>query len=271
MSAENQPMPPVPPNPVSAVPLPGQEGEDARAFEKWAGGPAGPDYPETLRGRLKFAWFAALKYERSKAAAGQEEGEWRSKSVIERKRRFAHLLRNKFGIKPLVAEHIACDFHAILMDAHNASLREKEEARDTARLNWLEYAAWNHPDSGNGIAIFPSTRHATGDKCMSLHGLGDEDGSNLGDDLTPSCANLREAIDQVMESERLAAGKEAQTDQTLGEPDAPSDNVKAVLQKALQKLREIYVFDRPVEARRKLNEVISLLSSPAPKSEEGKD
>lgn len=78
---------------------------------------------------------------------------------------------------------------------------ERLEA-DKARMDWLESAVWTHEDAGNGIAIFPTTQHATGEKGITLQGLGDEDGSNLGDEITPTRPNLRAAIDSQL------AGKE---------------------------------------------------------------
>lgn len=71
-------------------------------------------------------------------------------------------------------------------------------SEDTKRLDWLEHAAWNHPDSGNGIAIFPAMQADR--RIISLQGLGDEDGSGLGDEITGSHASLREAIDVAMEA-----------------------------------------------------------------------
>lgn len=72
-----------------------------------------------------------------------------------------------------------------------------EAEKDAKRLDKLQWALWNHPEIGNGIALFPGTNIHTKAKSVSLQGLGDEDGSDLGDELTPTCPDLRTAIDAM--------------------------------------------------------------------------
>jgi hypothetical protein len=83
----------------------------------------------------------------------------------------------------------------VCCNAHNAACLPNI---DTQRLDWLEDAIWNHPDSGNGIALFPFTNVSDKRKGVNLQGLGDEDGSNLGEDISGSSENLRAAIDKAM-------------------------------------------------------------------------
>lgn len=64
---------------------------------------------------------------------------------------------------------------------------------DVRRVNRLEAEAWS-PARGNGIAIFPATS-AVGERIV-LQDLGDEDGSDLGDEIT-KCTSLRAAIDEL--------------------------------------------------------------------------
>lgn len=68
---------------------------------------------------------------------------------------------------------------------------------DSKRLDWLEQALWNHPDSGNGLALFPFTKNATNEERVNIQGLGDEDGSNLGEEISEG-ATLRECIDAAL-------------------------------------------------------------------------
>lgn len=77
--------------------------------------------------------------------------------------------------------------------------RSASAARDTERLNWLESLLWSNR-IGNGIAIFPTTtlpEHGSV-RHIALQDLGDEDGSNLGDELTDTQNSLRDAIDAAM-------------------------------------------------------------------------
>lgn len=74
------------------------------------------------------------------------------------------------------------------------------EHPDTARLNWLETALVSY-GIGNGIALFPSSDREDNQRYM-LQDLGDEDGSNLGDELCATCDTLRAAIDAAREGKR---------------------------------------------------------------------
>lgn len=90
-----------------------------------------------------------------------------------------------------------------LKDQHEAQVarltKERDNAReDVKRLDWLESASWEHPLSGNGIGIFPCQSAHTGQRYIHLHGLGEEDGSNLGEEITGSSSSLRAAITQAM-------------------------------------------------------------------------
>ncbi len=67
---------------------------------------------------------------------------------------------------------------------------------DTTRLNWLEMVIWSEK-VGTGVAVFP-TVSLTGIRHVVLQDLGDEDGSNLGDELTATQKDLRAAIDAAM-------------------------------------------------------------------------
>ena len=73
---------------------------------------------------------------------------------------------------------------------------------DTERLDALERLLWDGR-VGNGIAIFPCTEKKTGRRLVSLTDLGNEDGSNLGDELTESVPTLREAIDLAVAAQPL--------------------------------------------------------------------
>jgi len=69
--------------------------------------------------------------------------------------------------------------------------------KDTERMDWLENAIWNHPDYGNGLALFPFTKNTTGEKGVNVQGLGDEDGSNLGEEISEG-STLRASLDDAM-------------------------------------------------------------------------
>lgn len=64
---------------------------------------------------------------------------------------------------------------------------------DVRRINRLDAEAWN-PVRGNGIAEFPST--GISGEMIVLQDLGDEDGSNLGDEIARG-SDLRAAIDNL--------------------------------------------------------------------------
>lgn len=67
---------------------------------------------------------------------------------------------------------------------------------DSERLDKL--AAFLHSDKcGNGLAIFPSKHSQSRATRICIQDLGSEDGSNLGDDITPLKLTLREAIDAL--------------------------------------------------------------------------
>ncbi len=67
---------------------------------------------------------------------------------------------------------------------------------DTERLDALESYLWS-TNVGNGIAIFPSTLVNSGIKLVMLQDLGDEDGSDLGEEITQSHRTLRECLDEL--------------------------------------------------------------------------
>lgn len=104
-----------------------------------------------------------------------------------------------------LAEELSAEVLERAQDAreHEAQVarltKERDNAReDVKRLDWLESASWEHPLSGNGIAIFPCQSAHTGQRYIHLHGLGEEDGSNLGEEITGSSPTLRAAITQAM-------------------------------------------------------------------------
>jgi len=81
---------------------------------------------------------------------------------------------------------------------------------DTERIDALERLLWVG-SVGNGIAIFPCAENKTGEHRVFLFDLGNEDGSNLGDELTESVPTLREAIDlAVAANAALTGGKNRQ-------------------------------------------------------------
>lgn len=67
---------------------------------------------------------------------------------------------------------------------------------DGERLNKLEAFIWSK-NVGNGIVIWPTRNFQTGKKSVSFQDLGDEDGSNLGEELTDLKTTLRDAIDAL--------------------------------------------------------------------------
>jgi hypothetical protein len=67
---------------------------------------------------------------------------------------------------------------------------------DTERLDKLEALIWSNK-VGNGLVIFPSRNSKTGVERVCLQDLGDEDGSNLGEELTDLKPTIREAIDAL--------------------------------------------------------------------------
>ncbi|MCK5606266.1 hypothetical protein KAR91_30480 [Candidatus Pacearchaeota archaeon] len=67
---------------------------------------------------------------------------------------------------------------------------------DTERLDKLEDLIWGER-VGSGIALFPTRNIHTGEKGVTIDDLGEEDGSNLGDELTEKKPTLREAIDSL--------------------------------------------------------------------------
>ncbi|MEI6971633.1 MAG: hypothetical protein WCL44_08965, partial [bacterium] len=79
---------------------------------------------------------------------------------------------------------------------------------DTERIDALERLLWDG-SVGNGIAIFPCTENKTGRRLVSLTDLGDEDGSNLGQELTETVPTLREAIDLAVSANAAGQGCEA--------------------------------------------------------------
>lgn len=68
---------------------------------------------------------------------------------------------------------------------------------DTLRLDALERLLWSDK-IGNGVALF-SCRYANGDreKFISVEDLGDQDGSDLGEQLVQG-PTLREALDKLL-------------------------------------------------------------------------
>lgn len=67
---------------------------------------------------------------------------------------------------------------------------------DTERLNKLETLMWSS-SIGNGLVIYPSRNAQTGEEKVCIQDLGEEDGSNLGEELTELKPTLREAIDAL--------------------------------------------------------------------------
>ena len=67
---------------------------------------------------------------------------------------------------------------------------------DTDRLDKLEKLLWSDK-VGNGIAIFPVVGALNKERGVTIDDLGEEDGSNLGPELTNKKATLREAIDSL--------------------------------------------------------------------------
>jgi hypothetical protein len=87
--------------------------------------------------------------------------------------------------------------------ACEAARAKRSNMTDTERIDALERLLWS--DSiGNGIVIFPCTEHQTGRRLVSLTDLGDEDGSNLGEELTETVPTLREAIDLAVSANAAA-------------------------------------------------------------------
>lgn len=70
-----------------------------------------------------------------------------------------------------------------------------DAAEDAERMDWLERAVWDNTLCSNGIAIFPSIVCETREPRVALQDLGEEDGSNLGGEITGSHPSLRAAID----------------------------------------------------------------------------
>lgn len=74
-------------------------------------------------------------------------------------------------------------------------LKRLEDAERKARaLDLVEEMAWAE-GVGNGLVIFPSTRVSDKSKKICLQALGDEDGTNLGDELCDPQPTLLEAIE----------------------------------------------------------------------------
>jgi hypothetical protein len=67
---------------------------------------------------------------------------------------------------------------------------------DTERLDKLEKLIWSDR-VGNGVALFPCLNAVSKKKGVTIDDLGDQDGSDLGESLTLTCPNLREAIDNL--------------------------------------------------------------------------
>ena len=81
---------------------------------------------------------------------------------------------------------------------------------DTERIDALERLLWGG-SVGNGIAIFPCTENKTGRRLVSLTDLGDEDGSNLGEELTKTVPTLREAIDLAVSANAPAEARRSRS------------------------------------------------------------
>ena len=67
---------------------------------------------------------------------------------------------------------------------------------DTERIDALERLIWSDT-TANGLVIFPVIISCTGERRVALQDLGDEDGSNLGEELTAPQSTLRDAIDEA--------------------------------------------------------------------------
>lgn len=68
---------------------------------------------------------------------------------------------------------------------------------DTERLDKLEAFLWDNTNVGNGLVLFPCRNAMSGEKGITIDDLGEEDGSNLGPELTDKKPTLREAIDSL--------------------------------------------------------------------------
>ena len=67
---------------------------------------------------------------------------------------------------------------------------------DTERLDKLEALVFSDK-VGNGVVLFPTLGNATQELGMTIDDLGEEDGSNLGPELTEKKPTLRQAIDSL--------------------------------------------------------------------------
>jgi hypothetical protein len=97
-------------------------------------------------------------------------------------------------LAPTYGRECTCSFDRRYM----ARQALRELLADGARLDALETLALS-AEVGNGLAIFPTTLASTGgDRCWMLQGLGEEDGSNLGEELHSNRPTLRAAIDAAI-------------------------------------------------------------------------
>lgn len=83
-------------------------------------------------------------------------------------------------------------------------MSEANEHEDTARLNWLERLLWSG-HVGNGVALFP-LKNRSGEKCIDLTDLGDQDGSDCGEEIAEG-QTLRAAIDAARAEINLEVSK----------------------------------------------------------------
>lgn len=67
---------------------------------------------------------------------------------------------------------------------------------DTERLDKLEALIFGDK-VGNGVVLFPTRGNAAQELGLTIDDLGEEDGSNLGPELTEKKATLRQAIDSL--------------------------------------------------------------------------
>ncbi len=84
----------------------------------------------------------------------------------------------------------------LLKDQPLPQTEGREDWQDTKRLDRLEAFLWSK-HVGNGAALWPGTKMDTGERIMCIHDMGDEDGSNLGEDFSGPKESLRAAIDAL--------------------------------------------------------------------------
>lgn len=94
----------------------------------------------------------------------------------------------------VLGREVARDLGQRLIEAEKALA---EARKDSERLEWLEKEATRYWVVGNGLAIFTLNK-TDGSRMYSIDGLGDEDGSDFGDEIAQA-PTLRAAIDAAKE------------------------------------------------------------------------